>query len=269
MRGLNISNPFRSVAGNQVTYNYPSLGAFINEVKKGPARTGGSSEENDADFSLSDNMDHAYRILAGENDKVATIVNNLKSLKAMNVEFMPQANKFSGRVSVPAMLSGVENCRTRFREEETQQQMVTLSIQINDNCMTPAKDFVNKATAVANAINNLEKQGKRVEVYGYSYNLFPSNKLTEMTVIKMKRFEDTLSIGQLYGLFAPSTFRRLWFRHLELFWQLGQIPIGYGQSPSSTKGAKGIAIPVSHQFSTLESAVKYVDGIINNELDEK
>lgn len=269
VRSANLKCEYKKVVGNFSTYTYPSMGAFVTDVMRGENSSYeyGSSQKNSYSFSLSSNIKQALDILMGSHDKIKQISSNLRSLEGKAVEFMPQANKFSGRVSVPAMLSGVENCRNRFREEETKKPTVTLSVQINDNCGIPAEYFVNKATAVANAINELEKNGMRVELYGYTYSEFDGGK-KEMVLIKMKRFEDTLSLGQLYGLFAPSTFRRLWFRHLELFWAGSYVPDGYGMSIANSQHAPGINIPTSGRYNSIDSSVRYINEYIREGLND-
>jgi hypothetical protein len=166
------------------------------------------------------------------------------------------------------MLSGVENCRIRFREKETTSSHITMYVQMNDLSGVSEKDFINKAIAVANAVKELEKKGTRVELFGYYYSRYIDNsRLKTLIILPIKKASATLSLGQLYGVFAPSTFRRLIFRHLELFSTLAD-PEGYGASEDwsdAPNDSKTVVIHRGSHFNKLTTAIEY----INNRVSEK
>lgn len=265
---LKLTNRFQNEEGTEA--HYPSIGDFINEIKRGDGLSYYQSHDNtSSDWWGSSTFEEAYPILEGFNNKVDEIKLGLEAIRNTAPEYIPQANRFSGRVNVAAMLSGVENCRVRVREEERDQPMVTIYVQMNALSDVSSTNFVNKAVAIANAVHELEKAGKRVELVGYSYSIIIGNS-NQLVTIKVKSLDSTLSLGQLYGAFAPSTFRRLIFRHIEMFWKNGdRVPEGYGTSLNYTPpDNKAINIPRDSAFNTLKGAVEFVNSKVKQKINE-
>ncbi len=261
MRAIQLSNPRRVVTPTLESYSYNSIHEFVEALKSGEhLPKSDAHREGKAHWYGSYDIAEAYKIIAGFNNKVQEIKTGLIKLQSHKTELTPQANKYSGRVNVASMLSGVENCRVRFRDEEQPSKLLTLYVQMNALANVSSTNFVNKAIAIANAVNNLEKEGIKVELVGYSYSSM-TPKVHSLVTIKIKSYEDTLSLGQLYGVLAPSTFRRLMFRHLELFWASSLVvPEGYGYSADWVSNPKGsVNIPRSKSYDTLDEAVKYVN----------
>lgn len=255
-----LKNAFGVITSESETYKYPSITALVNMLAIGKAFPSAQSTMKDS-WSGSTDIDEAYQILEGRNNKVDQIATGLASLKGVATELLPQANRFSGRTNVAAMLSGVENCRVRFREQEVEQKMITMYVQVNALADVSPENFINKAIAVANAINNLERSGARVEVIAYSHSRYCGKQ--SHIEYKVKDFSQTLSLGQLYGSFAPSTFRRLIFRHIELFWTTGtHLDESYGYSNDFEAPKDAINIPRHKSYDTLQGAVNYVNYLI-------
>jgi hypothetical protein len=266
MKALKLANQFRTVSRTLEAVHYPSIHQFVEAIKPHenlPKDSISGAHCSKGSWAGSSNMEEAFQIVSGFNNKVAEIKTGLAKVEQKQFEFTPQANKYSGRVNVASMLSGVENCRIRFREEAVAPKLISIYIQMNALSNINASNFVNKAVAVANAVNNLERAGYRVEVIGYSYSKMTAATYSLIT-IKVKHFEDTLSLGQLYGIFAPSTFRRLIFRHIELYFTASDnVPSGYGYSADWNSPAGTINIPRSQAFDNLDDAVNFVNNRIS------
>lgn len=257
---VKLDNPKRKITADKEEFHYSSITEFVQAINKGKDKPlGQSAWRNNDEWFGSDSIDEAFEILKGFNNKVQEIKTGLAALQGRVSEYVPEANRFSGSVNIGAMLSGVENCRVRVREKFVEQKSVTIYVQMNALSNISASNFVNKAIAIANLVTNLEKKGSRVEVIGYSYSKYTSKR--GLVTIMIKPFGSMMSLGQLYGAFAPSTFRRLIFRHLELYWTHGiSVPEGYGYSEDWNDNPKGtINIRRNSAFDTLEGAVNFVN----------
>lgn len=132
------------------------------------------------------------------------------------------------RALVGDPLNMVSNHKRRAKSPIT-----TLVLNMSANCNVPASHFVNLGIAFASAIDNLEDQGRRVELLLVHSSFVTRENVTHGWWVKKAR--DPLDLDQLaFAVAHPAAFRRIGFAMRERTDRTLQCP-GYGYTTGLPK----------------------------------
>lgn len=163
------------------------------------------------------------------------------SLKSLEVKIdqidhfgMPQMEivyDVSGAVvDMGAFLSGVPENMMDFPITE-EKRFVQVYVDVCENSGVDSNRILNKAAAVAYAVDKLESMNYRVELVAF----YPidhisgerhHNNVNHAIAVKIKGYMEKLSVGQIAGCVAPSFQRHLVFRHNDK--HAYPVAFGYG-----------------------------------------
>lgn len=184
-------------------------------------------------------------------------------------------------VNMDAYLSGQPENMFEFPIVEQPTKFLNLFIDVTEHCYVGAKEMINKAVALASTVDDLENNGYRIAItignvisFDKSFQGESVSGTTALaTMIKIKDYHQSLSIGQLTGCCHPSFLRLLLFRHFEHYFKhVGGTPEGIGRS-AGLKDIEDIIknncekdtvfIPNSRiaggNLSTVESAIEMIN----------
>lgn len=210
----------------------------------------------------------------------------LKQLEHSRQE-MVQVNDVTGSVvNMDAYLQGLPENMMEFPIVEEPTKFLNLLVEVGENSYVSSEQMVNKAIAIASVVDNLENNGYRISINVCDLNAFAKSYTTGResfshdcilaTVVKIKDYHQSLSIGQLIGCCHPSFLRGLIFTHYYgIFKNVGGPPMGKGRNVmgddavtvvKSVSEGDTIYIPNSDtaggSISTVESAIKMVEKFI-------
>lgn len=266
-------------------FNYDSLEDFLRSIDRPRRSDCPYSPTETYSFTRSNSFEDAMRIARygvdlGSLDKAIQLSEKFEETYQMQAE-----HGVSGAVvDIGRYLEGEPENMIDF---PVLNNMKYINIVVNfwEPGYMDASIFINKAIAVAHAVDHLENNGYRVNLTAIAYCYHgKGQKCTDLTVVNIKKYQEKMAIGQISGALHPSFMRRLLFRHQEHF--VPELERGYGllirqsEVSSNYKGYKEMLAEVFTDpyvylpgtdlgridLSTPEKAVNWVNNHINNEI---
>jgi len=180
-------------------------------------------------WNKSTSFEHALEIAKyGEKTNNTEIYSETEVKSSMNELTLIQA--VSGQhVDIGEYLMGIPECMRDY-DIANPIKFVDLLVDVAEPVITGPKEMMNRATAIASQIDNLESDGHRVRVSISMYVDFDRAEPISV-MIPVKDYSEVFSIEELYGALHPATFRRLLLGWMEKIFN-NRIEPGYGH-PSS------------------------------------
>lgn len=268
-----------------IPFKYSNLEEFLIDITILPPHQL-DKDRNDSSWSGAENDQHAMEIARTGYDlqKIDIKINQ------MEVSGVPQMDivwDVSGSVvDVGAFLSGEPENMIDFPIVDNK-QFIQIFVDTCENSGVSGDNILNKAAAVAYAVDKLESSNFRVELHiVYPYDKVCEERMYENHIIclKIKGFQEKISVGQIAGCVAPSFQRHLMFRHQDKY--AFPPPLGRGKIQGvdvhsalrtvADSGQEFVFLPgylrsketfnYKPDFSTAEGAVKWAEHFINNKL---
>lgn len=188
-------------------------------------------------------------------------------------------------VEMGAFMAGIPENMMEFPMVEDVKFM-HIVMDTGEICDVDSQVFLNKSAATAWLVDHLENNGYRVKL-DVMYNNTGGEYGAEAVMVTVKDFQEPLAIGQVAGTMHPGFFRRLMFRHIEIYYN--RIPWGYGrieknketikQSLKELSGSREVIyLPSSENLSafgfrgyvdlnTIDGAKRWAEFFMNNRVN--
>ena len=198
---------------------FESMLAFTAQLEKPVAiennhnGTGAFREE----FTQTRDFNHASELARnGWPDGLKKIERALEDIEAMPVmEPLPVFDVCGEAFNLDAVLTGQpENMFYFMPQESNKPRIVQIAFNFVYSAGVPANDIIDRGAAIASAVNDIENQGMRVELFAYCATR--NNRKTSSCFIKLKDAEQPLELERVvFAVAHPSMLRRLWFKYAE------------------------------------------------------
>lgn len=213
---------------------------FINTTpRRNSARK--ESEENDYDFSGTNNLEEAYNLLLGGDEK---LFNKFKSLNKISVDKLlgnvinrpKQRNDVVGfQANVPQYLLGLPTNMINQEPKKISQKVLNIIINLTVSCGV-SRDKINKVgNLYVQVLDLLEKAGYRVNLYILQCS--ESNDNYYYSLVRIKTDREPFNIKKcIFPIMHPSMHRRIFFKWEEVCNTENEITRdGYGRPYTNTK----------------------------------
>lgn len=208
-------------------FTYNSLEEFLTDVENTPAHKLASSNRYGG-WEGAKSFAHASEIVRGGVD-LSKVDMKVKEFESVGTMQMDSVHDVSGAVvDMGAYLEGIPENMIDFPLIDNK-KFIQVFVNTCEHSGVGAEEIVNKAAAIAYLIDHLESEKNyRVEL-SVVYPVKEIDRKTQenhMINVKIKGFQEKLSIGQVYGCMAPCFQRVMMFRHNEKY--TTAVNYGYG-----------------------------------------
>lgn len=219
---------------------FESMLEFTNQVKLPRAEDNtycSSGKSGDKDWAGTNNFPQAVELAEnGWPDGLKKIKKAIEDLEALPVmEPLPVFDVCGEAFNLDAVLTGQpENMFYFIPQESNKPRVIPISFAFNFTAKTNSREIIKRGAAIASAVNDLENQGFRVELYAHKLTRHPGNESGNdlFTIIKIKDADQHLDLERLVYIAAhPSMNRRLGFKLCEQYGRdefLERLGSGYG-----------------------------------------
>ena len=279
---INVFNSTRNIS------YFDSIDEFTNYIETTEPYDNGrdnSSHNSSKSFTGTNSFEEALKLCKYGDEKLHSIVNK-QSLKIDNIDTVNKikqtlVNDLVGFVpNVPNYMMGIPNNMIRSNKNNLASKIINIYINLSASAHVSSESITENAAKYVSAINNLEQQGYRCNVYcGNIASMYYNNdKAYYALIVKIKSDREPLNLSKMcFPLCHSSMLRRLSFKWIET------IPIdfthdGYGRPVDDDSTVKSLLrhifrdiniVPLS--ISTNEGKVEDVvnvlkeKGMINND----
>lgn len=232
---------------NNISY-YDSIEEFTNFIDNSTPMRYNSSDDGDFDFTGTHSLKEASELCKYGDEELASYIlqqsltfDNVDTLNKIRrstindvVGFMP---------NVPNYVIGIPNNMIRDNRNIIKSKVINIFISISAAWYISKEDIKKRCAEYVAAINALEEQGYRCNVYTGAVGTNYDKKIYNLLVIKIKSDREPLNLAKMaFPLAHPSMLRRLKFRWMET------IPLdfgsGYGQSITNEKKINELLKPI-------------------------
>jgi hypothetical protein len=204
---------------------FDSMLDFTNQVKlyRVQDNPNASSKEGDKAWAGTDTFGEAVELAEnGWRDGLKKIKKAIEDLEALPaIEMLPVFDVCGEAFNLDAVLQGQpENMFYFMPQESNKPRVISISFAFNFKAKTKSSEIIKRGAAIASAVNDLENQGLRVELYAHKLTVKPGNAMQDglFTIIKVKDADQHLDLERLVYIAAhPSMNRRLGFRLCEQY----------------------------------------------------
>lgn len=227
----------RNIVENNKSYisYFTSIDELINYLETHPSKRYNSSSEGTYDFTGTKSLQEALDLCKYGDEELRkqiyeetlkfNSIDSIDKIKHMLVNdvvgFMP---------NVPNYVMGIPMNMIRDNRTVVKSKIINIAINISASWNIRQKELKNNAAKYLAAINKLEQEGYRCNVYSISSSSY--GKADNLLVTRIKTDREPMNIAKMaFPLCHPSMLRRLKFKWMEtLDYDFGQ---GYG-SPNHT-----------------------------------
>ena len=227
---------------------YNSIEEYINYLEETPRKPGyrDASESNGGDFTGTESLKYAMDLCKYGDTKLASYINELildvSNFETVNKNRQQYVNDIVGFTpNVPNYVMGIPTNMIRDNRNIIKSKVINIFINLCASAMVRQSTIKKNAAIYVAAINSLEKQGYRCNVWVGDCGSSGSAKYGY--AIKIKSDREPLNLTKMaFPLSHPSMLRRLGFKWIET------LPVdfthsGYGQPVDSDSNIRRILKP--------------------------
>lgn len=251
---------------------FDTVNEYVNYLEDTPRRDNArreASDTDDFDFTGTRNLKEALDLCKYGDEKLASYVyeKTLKLDKIDTIDKHRQAyvNDIVGFTpNVPNYVMGIPNNMIRDNRHIIKSKIINVFINLSAHCGITSEQIKRNASLYVAAINQLEKEGYRCNVYtgdcGSHYGDAPYYSI----IVKVKGDKEPLNLAKMaFPLCHPSMLRRLGFKWIET------IPIdfthcGYGRPLDYEKAVKKLIRTVLGDMPITVLSIGHDSGNVDN-----
>lgn len=254
---------------NNISY-YDSIEEFTNFIDNSTSMRYNSSDDRDFDFSGTHSLKEASELCKYGDEELASYISQqsltFDSVDTVNKIRRSTINDVVGFIpNVPNYVIGIPTNMIRDNRNIINSKVINIFISISAAWHISKEDIKERCAKYIAAINSLEEQGYRCNVYSGSVGT-NYDKIYNLLVIKIKSDKEPLNLAKMaFPLAHPSMLRRLKFRWMET------IPLdfgsGYGQSITNEKKINELLKPIFNNTKFTILSVSEEPGKIGDIVD--
>ena len=213
---------------------FETIDEYTNYLEETDSLRYGASDDNDYEFSGTRSLKEALKLCKYGDEELRKYIqeqtSQLDDVDTVNKIRRSTVNDVVGFIpNVPNYVIGVPNNMIRDNRNIIKSKIVNIFINISAPCHVDKKYIQRNAAMFVSAINKLEEQGYRCNVYSGSVGENSYKEIENMLVVKVKSDREPLNLAKMaFPLAHPSMLRRLKFKWMET------IPLDFGSGYGST-----------------------------------
>jgi len=272
----------------KMTHYYPHVSEFLSDIADCPQENiRNSSIENQGrtEFTGTPDYETAHKCttegydMEEFNNTRATITSQSKVSSQINEIYDVQGSY----VDVGRFLEGEPECMVDFAQAP-KSQALDIFLTISEPWLITAGQMRNRAAIICCLVDDLEKMGVRCRIHVIDFRDYVKSKRSFYSV-RLKNFDEPLSVAKISGASHPSFFRRIAFRHTEKYYvedarkTYGKVAVDFTEKDllKSFPEAENVLIiesafslrkKYSESLDTLKSTVAVYEALIKDQINK-
>lgn len=221
---------------------FENIDEYVNHLENTDSLRYNSSEDESYDFTGTKSLSEAYNLCKYGDEELRKYIykytSELETIDTANKIRRSTINDVVGFMpNVPNYIIGLPNNMIRDNRTILKSKIINIFINISAPWHVSKEDIQRNAAMFVSAINRLEEEGYRCNVYSGSIGEHSYKDIKNALIVKIKSDKEPLNLAKMaFPLAHPSMLRRLKFKWMEI------IPLdfgsGYGTTISNEKEIK-------------------------------